>query len=427
MTSLMLRLLPVLVLGTALSSLANVVLARNMSQDEYGAFSFFLSTISLMALIGLLGFQQTLPRFLSLYEREGKQELGFGFMLAAIAVVVLATAVITVLGIYAVLPWIRDTASHQCLSDGYYMATAMALLTLLSVYLTYRRHVLVSSGAGPRGVIQQTVLIATVLLALLLPHSHTGLLAVEVVAAMGIAVLACLAVEVVWCVVKVPTLIRGVRPAFQLRAWLAESLPIGGSAVLGTLIYSADVIAVRLIAGSGSAASYAVASSLASFVLIPRKAATRYFGRDAPHVTGSGRATELQQLIRRVLGFHLVFAAALAVGIGLLSQPLLGLYGQTYQSAWPTVLLLMAARVLEGPVAIGVRLLNLEGHGKDMVVANLCTGAVFLAALGLLVSWLGQNGAALAVLLFVLLSNTLFYRDALKYTGLSLAPFGPRP
>jgi O-antigen/teichoic acid export membrane protein len=423
MTRLMVRLLPLIVLGTGLCSLANIVLARTMSQDEYGAFAFFFSTISLMALIGLLGFQQTLPRFLTLYDREGKPELGLGFVLAAIALVALATAVTTVVGIYAVVPWIRDTASHRCLSDGYYLATTMALLTLVSAYLTYHRYALVSSGAGPDGAIYQAVLIATVLLALLLPHSHKGLLAVEVVAAMGVAVLTCLAVEVLWCSIRMPARIRSTRPHFQLRAWLAETLPVGGSAVVGSLVYSADVIAVRLIAGSGSAATYAVASSLASFVLIPRIAATQYFSQEAPHIDGGGRSARLQQLIVRVLRFAMLSGAAMAAGIALLHQPLLGLYGQNYHSAWPALLLLMAARALEGPVSIAVKLLNLEGHGRSLALSNLWTGIAFIALLGLLVSSMGQIGAALAVLVFVVLSGLIFHRSTAQATGLRLVPF----
>ena len=261
MTPFLLRILPLIILGTALCSLANILLTRNMSPAEYGAFSFFLSTISLMSLIGLLGFQQTLPHFLSLYTREQEPALTFGFMIAALVLVILATAITTVVGIFAVVPLIRNTASHRCLSDGYYLATAMALITLLSVYLTYHKQTMVSSSAGPDGPVYQLVLIGTVLLALLLPHSHTGLLAVEVVASMGVAAAACLAVELGWGLAKIRGARGGARPRFRLREWLAESLPVGGSAVLGTLIYSADIIAVRLIAGSDKAALYAVAVS----------------------------------------------------------------------------------------------------------------------------------------------------------------------
>lgn len=424
MTRLMIRLLPLIVLGTGLCSLANIVLARNMSQDEYGAFSFFLSTMSLMSLIGMLGFQQTLPRFLSLYDREARPELGIGFMLVATVLAALATALTTVVGIYAVVPWIRDTASHQCLSDGYYLATTLALLTLVSAYLTYQKRALVSSGAGPDGAVYQAVLIATVSLALLLPHNHKGLLAVEVVAAMGTAVLACLAVELVWCTARVPYRSGGARPRFRLREWLTETLPVGGSAVVGTLVYSADVITVRLIAGSSSAAAYAVASSLASFVLIPRIAATRYFSQEAPHVEGAERSARLQQLVVRVLRFGLISGAIVAAGIALLHQPLLGLYGQNYQSTWPALLLLVGARAIEGPVSIGVKLLNLEGHGRALALTNLWSGAVFLALLALLVSLLGLNGAALAVLMFGVLNVLLFYYNTVRDTGLRLVPFG---
>jgi hypothetical protein len=58
MTPFLWRILPLIVLGTALCSLANILLTRNMSAAEYGAFSFFLSAISLMSLIGLLGFSR---------------------------------------------------------------------------------------------------------------------------------------------------------------------------------------------------------------------------------------------------------------------------------------------------------------------------------------------------------------------------------
>jgi O-antigen/teichoic acid export membrane protein len=230
-----------------------------------------------------------LPHFLSLYTRERKPALIFGFMIAALVLVILAKAVITVVGIYAVVPMIRNTASHQCLSDGYYLATAMALITLFSVYLTYHKQAMVSSSAGPDGPSYQLVLIGTVLLALLLPHNHTGLLVVEVVASMGVAAAACLAVELAWCLTGIERA-GGARPSFRLREWLLESLPVGGSAILGTLIYSADIIAVRLVAGSESAAAYAVASSLATFVIIPRTATGTYFSQEAPHVEGAERA-----------------------------------------------------------------------------------------------------------------------------------------
>ena len=429
MAPLMLRLLPLIVLGTTLCSLANIILTRNMSPDEYGAFSFFLSTISLLSLMGLLGFQQTLPRFLSLYGRERRPGLAFGFMITAVVLVIAATALATVLGIYAVVPLILNTASHQCLSDGYYLATAMALVTLCSAYLTYHRQALVSSSAGSDGAIYQFVLIGTVLLALLLPHGHAGLLAVEVVAAMGLAVGACLAVELVWCSIRAKDQFHGA-PGFRLREWLSETLPVGGSAILGTLVYSADIIAVRLIAGSGSAAAYAVASSLATFVIIPRAASTTYFSQEAPHLAGPDRSDALQWLIRRALGFSLLAAACLGVLMAIFNQPLLGLYGQNYLAVWPALLLLLLARLLEAPVSIGVQLLNLEGYGKKLVVMNLWTGVAFIALLVLLVSWLGLIGAAPAVLLFMLLSSALFYRRTLQHTGLRLAPFvltrGPR-
>ena len=169
-------------------------------------------------------------------------------------------------------------------------------------------------------------------------------------------------------------------------------------------------------------AEYAVASSLASFVLIPRKAASRYFAQEAPHVSEMNRATALQEIIRKVLNFNVLSAASVGIVIAVFNQPLLGLYGQKYQVAWPALLLLILARMLEGPVAIGVKLLNLEGYGKHLAITNLLTIAVFIGLLALLVSWLGHNGAALAVIAFVLLSNALFYRDTAKFTGLRLAP-----
>jgi O-antigen/teichoic acid export membrane protein len=305
------------------------------------------------------------------------------------------------------------------------MATAFALIVLLTAYLNFHKHTLISSSAGPNGAIYQLILILTVLLALLLPHKHKGLLAVEAVAAMGIAAGVCLLIQGIWCVVKAKSEIRGIRPHFQIKTWLLRSLPVGGGALLSVLIYAADVIAVRLVSGSASAAAYAVASSLASFVLIPRKAITRYFSREAPHLAGADRSANLQRLIRKVLGFHLLCATAIGAFILFLNQMLLGLYGSSYQSAWPVLILLIVARVLEGPTSIGIRLLNLEGHGTKLATTNLLTGLIFIALLAGLVNVLGPIGAALAVIVFVLLSAVLNYRSTMKYSGLRLAPFAP--
>jgi O-antigen/teichoic acid export membrane protein len=302
------------------------------------------------------------------------------------------------------------------------MATAVALISLFSVYLTYHRHALVSSGAGPDGAIYQFVLIATVLVALVLPHSHPGLLAVEAVAAMGVAAAACLVIELIWCSLTARSLIGSVLPEFRLREWLGESLPIGGSAALATLVYSADVIAVRLLAGSDKAALYAVASSLASFVWIPRTAVGSYFSQEAPHLPEAGRAASLQQLIGQGLTFSLGAAAVLGLVIALFNQTLLGLYGQSYLAAWPVLFLLLAARAIEAPAMIGGRLLILEGYGRTIAVLTVWMAAVFIGLLALLVTLLGEVGAALAVLLFGILSNAMFYRHTLIGPGLRLLP-----
>jgi len=200
-------------------------------------------------------------------------------------------------------------------------------------------------------------------------------------------------------------------------------MTLSGSAILGTLIYSADIIAVRLIVGSESAAGYAVASSLASFVIIPRTATGIYFSQEAPYVDENDRVNVLQHLVGKVLRFNFAASAAVGVAIAVLSQPLLGLYGQEYQAAWPVLFLLLVARSLEGPTSVGIKLLNLEGHGRKLAVSNLVTGVFFVGLLAALVSLFGPNGAALAVIGFVLLSNFLFYRSTVKYTGLRLMPF----
>jgi len=126
-----------------------------------------------------------------------------------------------------------------------------------------------------------------------------------------------------------------------------------------------------------------------------------------------------------VLGFHLLCAATIGACILFLNQTLLGLYGSSYQSMWPVLILLIIARVLEGPTSIGVKLLNLEGHGTKLAMSNLWTGLIFIALLAGLVSLLGPDGAAPAVIAFVLVSAVVYYRSSMKYSGLRLAPFAP--
>jgi hypothetical protein len=60
-------------------------------------------------------------------------------------------------------------------------------------------------------------------------------------------------------------------------------------------------------------------------------------------------------------------------------------------------------------------------------MTNLVTGVIFIGLLVLLVSLLGQNGAALAVIVFVLLSNLVLYRSLVRCTGVRLMPFVRAP
>jgi O-antigen/teichoic acid export membrane protein len=69
-----------------------------------------------------------------------------------------------------------------------------------------------------------------------------------------------------------------------------------------------------------------------------------------------------------------------------------------------------------------VKLLNLDGFGGTIAKVSLWTGVVFVGLLAILVGWLGYNGAAAAAIIYVLLSNAMIHRRAVRHMGLSLVP-----
>ena len=82
------------VLSVAVTALTQVLIVRCLSTHDYGAWAYALSAVLLWQTLSSFGFQEAIPRFVSLYHEGKDYQRLFGTMLLAIGSIILSGSLV---------------------------------------------------------------------------------------------------------------------------------------------------------------------------------------------------------------------------------------------------------------------------------------------------------------------------------------------
>lgn len=409
------------VLGAALVLSLQVLLARMLGVKEYGIYSYVISWISIISLIGTLGFDTTLARFVPVYIQQKQWSLFQGIVSYSFKLT-LVYSVLVILFIAAVLlPSSGLSASNTTLL---FALPLIALIVLTSVRIALLR----SMKRYVAALFPETILKPLLFISLVVIYYIYGvsLSSKEAVILHILVAFVSFIVASIYLKKIVHNKIRYEEPVYKKKSWLLTSLPaliISGSVYI---ISQADIIMLGFLMDYSDSGIYASSARLAELSIFFMAAVNFVI---APMISESYHKGDIDDLKILVLkGTRISFIFSFLVSLFFLSygKIFLNLFGEEFIFGYKALLILIFGHLVNaasGPVGL---LLTLTGNqisaAKIMsvcVVINLLLNFLFIPEFGLV-------GAALSTMIATVFWNIVMLIKVYRVLGFSSFILGIR-
>ncbi|WP_249136305.1 lipopolysaccharide biosynthesis protein [Bradyrhizobium tropiciagri] len=379
-------------LAFALFSLA----ARAMTPDAFGDFATLLSIAQIAAVVGLVGQELLLVRFLNEYEVRGQPEFIKGVLLSslknsAIGMLISIAAIAAVASIRG--EWwllILSVSAFTAVNAGLMLGSQIAR-SLVSILM----------GEGNREFFWR---VAVVLVLIAVLFGHRQLTPTELFTAMTVAMALGLAVQIVSIMRVLPNL-RSVTARFESSRWNRSAFRFWLASILEAANQYFDVILVYWMMDPATAGVYFAASRLANIFAMLSAALYTFGARRLPSLYFSKNHRELEhtlKLMAEVTGLC-VLSGLVIVWIG--APYLLGLFGPHFAAQQWVLIVLAIGTAFQAAGGPSAAVLQLTGHERDYVPVVAANVALRLIGFVVLIPWLGVLGAAISATVSLVLAT----------------------
>ena len=370
-------------LAFAMFSLA----ARTMSPDTFGLFATWLCVAQIASVVGLVGQELVLVRFLNEYHALGARGLTKGVLLFSVATAAVAT--ILAIAVIATAGGVRGESALFVLSVVTFMAVNSGLMLGSQIA---RSLVSILMGEGNREFFWR-IIVVVVLLTLLFNHGQIG--PVEMFMLMAATMLVGLAVQA-FSIVRALPAVHKATAEYDTGRWTASGLRFWSSSILEAANQYFDVILIYWMLDSATAGIYFAASRLANVFAMLSAALYTFAARRLPVLYFSKNHEEFEHtlVLMAEVTAPCVLSGLMMIWVG--APYLLGLFGPAFVAQqWTLIVLALgtAFQAAGGPAAAIIQLTGRESSYVPVVAANV---ALRLLGFFILIPWLGVLGAAAA-------------------------------
>lgn len=385
--------------GAGLKYLMEVLFARWLGAEEYGAFAYAYNWAQLLSVFAGLGFVTTVLRFVPEYQTEQLWARMRGLVNRSQQLVALSGGGFLVLG--AGLMWVFSYDHWSTLLLGIASTIPMALINVQSSLIRGLKRI--PAAFFGRYVLWPGGSIAVVFGL----FQFTGEVSSRVAMGGVVLMLAGIAlgqIELIRWVFPNPVWENTADYALT-RKWLLVSFPLLLMSGFQIVLNRADVLMVGTLLGTTEAGLYnagARTGRLLSFLLSA-------FNAIAAPMIGEHWANRdldaIEDLMTTVIQWVFWPSLGLALGLFVFSKSILGMFGSEFPTAWPVLVLVGVGQLIHamtGPVGY---LMGLTGHEQTSAwVFGVSAGINVLLNL-LLTPTFGLVGAAVATMSTVALQN----------------------
>lgn len=403
------------VAGAGLLYGLHVLLARWMNAGGYGSYVFAISWTSFLAKFGTLGLPSAVLRFVPEYRTNQATARLWGFLQTSRGLILAGTSGLALLAAAVALLVPTGDWSLKALLVGFALTPLMGLFSFETQVL--RALDRFAWSYAPNYVLRPLAIggVAGGLL------WWTGTISpLSVLLCTGAVLLALVLVQQ-W---GVHSTLDAFSSAMERRPrrWLRVALPLLLTSGSQLIVSKTDIFLIGILINSEEVGVYFAAMRTAQIVTFFS------FAMDAvaaPEVSRlyHGDSDHLQETVSSLAHWYFWPTLGVALGLTLLADPILSLFGSAFTAGVPVLIVLMVALVFGAAMGPQLYLLNLTGHERSSAyIFGIC--AVLNVGLNLAgITLYGAFGAALATATTLIVRNLWIRQRVVALTGIAPSVF----
>lgn len=382
----------VFVAGIGLTYCSQLIVARVIGADSYGVYAYVFAWMTVLAYVAALGLDTSLLRYVPMYQARGewsflrgivryaqRRVIAFGFAIGGIGTTFMAVR-------YPELP---SELAHTFLL-GFLLVPIWALLWVRGSVV--RGLGFVVTALAPDRVVRDGVLILLVgLVGLWLQmNAPLAMVATLIGSAAGLAIAGAAMRR------AQPAALGLVAPAYDGQTWRQSSFPLLLLSAAEAVVNRTGVVLLGWLGNTTDAGIYGVAFNIAALVALPRMALNALLAPVIADLFAQNKHAELQKLIVKTTPWAVCAAALIAVGISLLSESFLGLFGPQFKAGASMLRVLLLGQLAVALTGSQLLILTMTGHERGAAALFSAVAAANAFASLLAVVTVGPIGAAFA-------------------------------
>lgn len=407
------------VISAAIAFGVQILLARLLGANIYGDYTYVISWILLLTLLGKLGIDTASLRYVSEYYVQGRWELLAGFLKRTSQIVLIVSIGIAFLVsviIFTFWDYFGDNLGHLFILS----ALLLPLNSLVEVGGSYLRGLkYVITAIAPRAILHPLLLAMGV-------FGVFWVIGIEPSASMTIVIN--IVVTVITLIIifyylfkGLPTSVLTVKPNYLTKEWLNVSLPLFLISGLHLLLIRTDVLMIGAFIGTTDAGVYSAVSRITELVLFGQNSILFVFAPMISEMYAKRDKIELQRMVLLATGGIVVISLPVGIGLILLGEFILALFGPAFVIGYSTLVVLIFGQLTIAFVGTSGWLLSMTGHQRENafvigvgLILNILLNAI-------LIPFWGIFGAAIATTVSTVTSN--MFLAYLVWKRLKINPF----
>jgi len=391
------------VASAGLSFLISLILARRLGAVGYGAYSYAIALVGLLAIPAIMGLDRLLIRNIASYQVQSAWGMMKGLLRWANGMALILSLAIAALSFLAGITFAKGM-DRQMLS-----AFLVALILLPILTLTRLRQ---ASLQGLHKIIPgqlPELLLQPALFIILLMASYLSLrrgLSVELVLLLHITAAVCAFVVGAWLLyTNLPQDVRMATPTYHKQTWIVSATPLFLFAAMQTVNSQADIILLGAIKGAKAVGIYSAANRLAALISVILIAVNTPLAPTVARLYAEGDMKRLQEVITKTVRLITLVSLPLAGSMLLFGDRFLLIFSSEFLRGRTALSILSIGQIFNATMGSVGLILTMTGYERYAAmgvgisaVLNIILNACFIPL------W-GMEGAALATSISMIALN----------------------
>lgn len=379
--------------GTAgISLVVGVVLARLLGAAEYGVYAYVMAWATVLAVPASLGLQSLLVREVASYVATERWPVLRGVIQRSLQAAGVASLLLALAAAAIALTAEGWTGRSAAFVAGMMLVPLMAIGSLRLAILRGLHRVV--AGQLPDLILRPLIILVGLGAIYLFVQGQ-----VPAVAAVGLNVIAALAVVIVGTVMlarSLPRQVYSAEPAYELRRWTRTAVVLLLATSMGALIGNVDVIMLGLISGTEEAGIYRVASRGADIVALAIVGVNFAVAPTFARLIAQRDSGGLQRAVTAAARNMVLVALPVSVLLLAFGDGFLRLFGSEFVLGRSALSVLVIGQLFNAFVGSVATVLTMAGHERDTAIGVFVAAVVNVALNALLIPQWGALGAAIA-------------------------------